>query len=757
MGPAKDTDAAARQSMNLPVLKDDGSNWADYEPRMLNALGAKGLVRHVEGLATAPAQFTADKDGNPILPDGTKATYKDVEMRDEKIEEFNTKEYLARHLLSNSVCARLMHEIRSLTAKEMWAKIKTDDTKKSQLFRIDARKRMSELKCAEGDDMNAHLDKLIEIRDELHGMGSKLTDEEYAETIMESLSDSYRVLLVPIVHSATMRGDTVSSEGLIRVLREEAKHKAIGMCGTASSETMLATQKGKQKHKKTKSTGGKKCYNCSKEGHIQTDCWAEGGGKAGQGPSQNKKEKSASVAVGTNEDKRFAFACTSDCANVSLKGTSNRIEAVMDTGASHHFCPEKDKFSNFTTKSPSPIYAADGRAFDAIGEGDLICRISNGEETSRVALKNVIYAPDMANTLISVGRLGDAGLTALFTKATCKVQTEDGAVIATAPRRDRLYRPTLHFDVQPLKVAHAAVKNVSLADAHRILGHISYSAVRHLAKIRAVDRLEIDLNSPEEFCEACAQAKPLRKPFPEEASNRAKIFGERLIGDTWGPAQVTSIGSNRYTFDLIDDVTRWTNVEFVPMKKDLITRYKRYEAQIETEHGAKVKYLRVDCGTELKNKEFDGHLAQKGTKWEFTVHDTHEQVGAVERWNRTKIELARAMLAALGLQKNLWVEAVNHGTWLKNRLPTKALSGGTPFEGRYKKKPDLRGLVPFGTPVWVKIMDAGKLDRRAHEGRFVGYDMTSKGYRVYFPDKRTIGIEREVAFNPTDDRSFISP
>src|ERR1700722_11379594 len=257
MGPAKDTDAAARQSMNLPVLKDDGSNWADYEPRMLNALGAKGLVRHVEGLATAPAQFTADKDGNPILPDGTKATYKDVEMQDEKIEEFNTKEYLARHLLSNSVCARLMHEIRSLTAKEMWAKIKTDTTKKSQLFRIDARKRMSELKCAEGDDMNAHLDKLIEIRDELHGMGSKLTDEEYAETIMESLSDSYRVLLVPIVHSATLRGDTVSSEGLIRILREEAKHKAIGTRGTASSETALAAQKGKQKHKKTNPPGAK--------------------------------------------------------------------------------------------------------------------------------------------------------------------------------------------------------------------------------------------------------------------------------------------------------------------------------------------------------------------------------------------------------------------------------------------------------------------------------------------------------------------
>ena len=95
MGPATDTDAAVRQSLSLPVLKDDGSNWADYKPRMQNALGAKGLIWHIEGLVTAPAQFMADKDGNPILPDGTKAMYKDVKMQEEKIEEFNTKEYLA--------------------------------------------------------------------------------------------------------------------------------------------------------------------------------------------------------------------------------------------------------------------------------------------------------------------------------------------------------------------------------------------------------------------------------------------------------------------------------------------------------------------------------------------------------------------------------------------------------------------------------------------------------------------------------------
>jgi hypothetical protein len=51
MGPTSDFDVVGKQSLTIPKLKDDGSNWADYEPKMRNALGAKGLIRHVDGLA----------------------------------------------------------------------------------------------------------------------------------------------------------------------------------------------------------------------------------------------------------------------------------------------------------------------------------------------------------------------------------------------------------------------------------------------------------------------------------------------------------------------------------------------------------------------------------------------------------------------------------------------------------------------------------------------------------------------------------
>ena len=54
----------------LAVLKlcDDRSNWSDYEPRLQNAMGAKGLWRHVLGAATAPVPYFLN-NGVPMLAD----------------------------------------------------------------------------------------------------------------------------------------------------------------------------------------------------------------------------------------------------------------------------------------------------------------------------------------------------------------------------------------------------------------------------------------------------------------------------------------------------------------------------------------------------------------------------------------------------------------------------------------------------------------------------------------------------------------
>ena len=129
------------------------------------------------------------------------------------------------------------------------------------------------------------------------------------------------------------------------------------------------------------------------------------------------------------------------------------------------------------------------------------------------------------------------------------------------------------------------------------------------------------------------------------------------------------------------------------------------------------------------------HQDQKGTVQELTVHDSPPQNGTAKRGMRMRAECARAMLLASGLPRFLWEEAMKHATWLQNHTPARALGRKTPYKAKNKKKPHLADIQEFGVAAYVKDLKARKLDSRAQLSRFVGYDLESKGCRIYWPGK----------------------
>jgi len=86
-----------------------------------------------------------------------------------------------------------------------------------------------------------------------------------------------------------------------------------------------------------------------------------------------------------------------------------------------------------------------------------------------------------------------------------------------------------------------------------------------------------------------------------------------------------------------------------------------------------------------------------------------------------------------------------------NRTEAKAVDGKTPYEAVFDKKPDMRGLRIWGErSIWVHLEDTGdKLEGRVKEARQLGLDEQSKGIRVYWPDKQTVIVERNVYYEPT--------
>src|SRR6266478_6411755 len=85
-----------------------------------------------------------------------------------------------------------------------------------------------------------------------------------------------------------------------------------------------------------------------------------------------------------------------------------------------------------------------------------------------------------------------------------------------------------------------------------------------------------------------------------------------------------------------------------------------------------------------------------------------------------------------------------------NRTSTKAVEGKTPFEAVFGIKPDLRAVREWGEEVFVCVEEGNKLGGRVREGRWLGVDEQSKGARVYWPDKRSVTVERNVYYGPLD-------
>jgi hypothetical protein len=74
-----------------------------------------------------------------------------------------------------------------------------------------------------------------------------------------------------------------------------------------------------------------------------------------------------------------------------------------------------------------------------------------------------------------------------------------------------------------------------------------------------------------------------------------------------------------------------------------------------------------------------------------------------------------------------------------------------PFEQLYGQKPNLAGMPKWGQRVWVHNDSGSKLDARAIEGHWVGYDKDSThAHRIYLPDKNRVAVKRNIRFALTN-------
>lgn len=493
-----------------------------------------------------------------------------------------------------------------------------------------------------------------------------------------------------------------------------------------------------------------------------SDCEASGTEDSDAGmpgletPSDSESEDED--GVGEDTDREFT---SFDAAMLTAVGLGSDVVDVdlYDSGATKHMTGNRGRLFNFVEIPAKPIMAADNLTFNAIGKGDMYVVIPNCDNApSRVLLKDVLYAPTMGVTLVSISRIDAAGWGVWFGDGACRIYNKMRKLMGRIDVKGGLYR-VFHPRKSAAKETAASTKEkMSVDELHRRMGHMAHEAAIKLVKDGLVTGIDLDMSSKPSTCETCEHAKMRRKAIRKTREDLPEDeIGGRIHADLWGPAPVQTKKHKRYYASFTDDKSRFTQIYFLREKSEAFDSYRKYEAWLETQRKVKIKCLQCDRGGEFTSDEFKDHLERHGTVRRLTTHDTPEYNGIAERLNLTLLTKVRAMIHESGLPPSLWAEAVHHANWLKNRSSTKVLIKMTPLEVFEGKKPDLSDIHPWGCKVLVHDDGNSKLGDRGKLGHWVGFDEESNAHRIYWPDKGTIGIERSVNFRLEDEEMVKVP
>ena len=248
-------------------------------------------------------------------------------------------------------------------------------------------------------------------------------------------------------------------------------------------------------------------------------------------------------------------------------------------------------------------------------------------------------------------------------------------------------------------------------------------------------------------CTVCPQGKMTQFRNYEVRKETTKPL-ELVHSDLAGPISPTSRENSKYVISFVDDYSSCIFVYFLKNKSDAVEATRKF--LIDIAPYGKLQRLRSDNGTEYTSKEFKSLMINNNIKQEFSAPYSPHQNGTAERSWRTLFDMARCMLLQAKLPKVMWNYAVRASAYIRNRCYNER-TGKTPYEAFTNKQPDLSNMHAFGSKCFAYIQNKQKLDPRAEEGVFVGYDPCSPAHLVYIPDAQVVRRVRCVTFFDEDN------
>lgn len=492
-----------------------------------------------------------------------------------------------------------------------------------------------------------------------------------------------------------------------------------------------------------------KCFKCDLLGHYASECPQKNKGNEANLTKTYDDEPSLLMAAVERCQKEVVFLNETKVnpSKYAKEPVSNETW-YLDNGASNHMTGNLLAFYVIDNNVGGKVKFGDGSTVVIEGRGSIILSCKNGEQR---ILTDVYYIPMLKNNMLSLGQATEGGCE-IRMKGEFPWMYEKSARLLMKVQKspNRLYKTDM-------KIGSPMCFHTQLDDEawkwHGRLGHISFDTMKLMASKWVVKGLPT-LNKPTKLCEACLAGKLTRTPFPAQSLFRSERPLELVSMDLCGPITPETQAGNRYFMLVVDDCTRYMWVYLLKTKDQAIGAFKVFKKQVENEFGLKIKCVRSDRGGEFTSNEFKQFCDEHGIKRQLTTPYTPQQNGMMEGRNRTVLNMTRSLLKAMSMPQNYWAEAVRHSIYLLNRIPTKPLTGKTPYEILKGRKPNLQHLRVFGCVAYVKVVQPhlNKLQDRSVPMVYLGTEEGTKGHRFYNPKADKLVIGRDVEF--ADDQKW---
>jgi hypothetical protein len=494
--------------------------------------------------------------------------------------------------------------------------------------------------------------------------------------------------------------------------------------------------------------------------------------------------------------------------------------AILDTGATKHFVTAEQAHRLFNKRQHKVTMCnANGVRTEVDEAGDYYVQLAdtNGVPIESLEIRQANIVPGSTISLISATQLIDEG--AHFSLSKIKPYMVKNGHRYALRRIDKLFvfdldNPMLSETSDQL--AQYAYEDLNISDKifaermptdddndddflsrtpecallapaasaarwHNRLAHVHKNRIKVLQKSGSALGMNITnqgAHSGHCKCPSCMKTNKISRAVPKQRDFATTINqkGELISSDIVGPFPPSPEG-HKYAISFVDEFTRFSHVYFMKQKSEAVDALKSLIADYH-KSGTIIRKISTDQAGEygghkdksstsgehlsLDKSGFYSHAFTKLCKHHDITHQLvpayrHEINGVAERWNRTVMQMANTMLYHARISPVLWSSAVAHANFLRNRLPTSARGGFTPYELYHNRLPRYDNLRTWGCYAYKKLPKCNKTPGLPVRKRliYVGDTANRIGFRCFDPIEFKFTTEYELIFDEdgVDQRS----